>query len=472
MPLDRIQDRANEIDRAVSALMVAMEQGARISKKQPAHPGRTLQSEQYYLYELTREANRLRSHVMSSEAAVANTPALLMVGDAGTGKTHLLCQVARDRTAQEYPMIVILGEQLANTDPWREVLSVLDLSCDSDEFLGALNSAAEARAIRSLLMIDALNEGEGRAMWERSLPGFLARLSRYPWVGVVLTVRKSYEDAVVRPNGLRDKLVRVQHLGFRGAEARATTHFFAHYGIVAPTIPPLHPEFSNPLFLRLFCQALQNLGLQQIPPGLHGMSSVFDMFLESVNTKLCRPDLLDRDPAERIVQRSVESIAEAMATRQQAWLPRDEARTLVGAFDQTRGYAQSLFRHLIIEGVLAEDRFHVADDTAEDGIRFTYEKFSDHTIVRQLLNTYLDVTAPAASFAPGMPLEKFVADEWTAYHHKGVIEALAIQLPERIGQELPTLVPAGALWLPIREAMIESLIWRAPNAFRPNRSRN
>jgi hypothetical protein len=64
-----------------------------------------------------------------------------------------------------------------------------------------------------------------------------------------------------------------------------------------------------------------------------------------------------------------------------------------------------------------------------------------------------------------MPLERFVGDEWAAYRYKGMIEALAIQLPERIAQELPTLVPAAALWLPIREAMIESLIWRAPSAF-------
>lgn len=460
--LDGIKEQANAIHRAAIVLRAQLVQAV---EKPLMSAGRTDETQQYYLYELMRESDYVAHHATSDEALLGNTPALLIVGDAGVGKTHLLCQVARDRTAQAYPTILILGEQLAKTDPWREVLHTLDLSCDADEFLSALDAAGEARGVRSLLMIDALNEGEGRAMWNPNLPGFLTRIARYPWVGVVLTVRKSYEEAIIGPGALRERVVRVQHLGFRGAEARATMCFFAHYGLVAPTIPPLHPEFSNPLFLRLFCQALQNARLQQLPPGLHGMTSVFDFFLESVNAKLCRPDILDRDPAERIVQQCVESIAGAMATKQRAWLPRDEARAIVEGFDQRRGYSQSIFRQLVVEGVVAEDRFHAADDTSQEGVRFTYEKFSDHLVVRQLLNKHLDVTAPGASFSPGMPLGRFVRDEWAAYEHRGFIEALAIQLPERIGQELPTLVPAAAQWLPVREAMIESLIWRAPTTF-------
>src|ERR1017187_9143909 len=173
-------------------------------------------------------------------------------------------------------------------------------------------------------MIDALNEGEGRAMWGRALAGFLTRVARYPWVGVVVSVRESYEETIVPRAMIGTKLVRVSHRGFYGAEACAATHFFGYYGIVAPTIPPLHPEFSNPLFLRLFCQGLRNLGYRQLSPGLGGLTAVFAFFLDSVNEKLARKEFLDFDPEDRIVQTCVEQTAEAMATAQQQWLPRNQ----------------------------------------------------------------------------------------------------------------------------------------------------
>ena len=288
--------------------------------------GRSLNAERYYLAELSRKAETLAEFVDSPQASLTNISALLLVGSAGSGKTHLVCHAASTRAKLDRPTILILSEQLANAEPWSEVMRALQLQCDADEFLGALNAAGQARESRVLIAIDALNEGEGRPMWERGLPGFLTRAARYPWVGVVVSLRDSYEGAIVKKGALENMLVRVAHHGFRGAEARAATHFFAHYGIVAPTIPPLHPEFSNPLFLRLFCQALRNLGHRQLPPGLQGLTGVFAFFLDSVNTKLAHPDFLNVDPADRIVQVSVERLAEAMAVAQRQWLARAQAR--------------------------------------------------------------------------------------------------------------------------------------------------
>jgi hypothetical protein len=467
LPLSAIQERALGVARCAGNMQALLFEAAQRPEWRAARSGqqgRSLDAERYFLRALYQEAQRLAEFADSYEALLANKPALLFVGSAGMGKTHLLCHVARRRAELDRPTILILSEQLANREPWSEILRLLQLPCDADEFLGALNAAGQARGLRVLIAIDALNEGVGRAMWERSLAGFLVRLARYPWVGLVISLRLSYEKTII-PTGLGTSLVRVEHRGFSGAEARATTHFFAHYGIVAPTIPPLHPEFSNPLFLRLFCQALQNLGQRQLPPGLHGLTSVFTFFLESVNVKLSRPEYLDVDPAQRDVQRCVDRLAQAMADAQQQWLPRDSAREIVASFHHYQGFEQSLFRHLLLEGVIAEDIFHTAPDEWTDGIRFTYEKFSDHLITRYLLNKHLDRNDLASSFAPGSPLEMFVHDEWSCWRHKGFIEALAVQLPELVGRELPDLAPNAASYRPVREAVIESIIWRDPVAF-------
>ncbi|MBI3470758.1 MAG: ATP-binding protein, partial [Candidatus Solibacter usitatus] len=468
LPLVRISQCARAVaDQAVrvnAILWDAERQGGESGAAVRARPvRRSFDAERYFLDILRREAITLADLAESPEAMLANTPALLLVGPAGTGKSHLLCRLASVRKALDRPTILILSEQLANGEPWTEILRVLQLQCDADEFLGALNAAGQARGLRVLIAIDALNEGEGRAMWERHLPGFLVRLARYPWVGLVVSVRSSYETTVIREGLVGTRLVRVEHRGFYGAEARAAIHFFAHHGIVAPTIPPLHPEFSSPLFLRLFCQALQSFGYQQIPSGLHGLTAVFTFFLDSVNAKVAR--CLDIDPGAQLVQRCVDGVAAAMANTKRRWLPREDAWALIESYHSNQSFTRSLFRQLVLEGVLAEDRFYTGEDEWTEGVRFTYEKFSDHLITRHLLKRHLSQDDPASSFAPGSALADLVHDDWSCWQHSGTIEALAVQLPESVGQELPELVPQCASFGAVREAVVNSIVWRDVHAF-------
>ncbi|MGO9097480.1 MAG: AVAST type 2 anti-phage system protein Avs2 [Bryobacteraceae bacterium] len=467
VPLTGIHDSALTLAHSAQEMWRLVWEAAEARKKTAEAPGphnRSLDYEGHFLGELSTEAEALANFCQTQQALLANTPALLLVGGAGTGKTHLLCHVARLRAGLDRPTILVLSEQLANAEPWGEIMRVLQLQCDADEFLGALNAAGQARGSRVLIAIDALNEGEGQPMWERSLAGFLTKTARYPWIGVAVSLRKSYEETMISAGLVGTKLLRVEHRGFQGAEARAAARFFAYYGIVAPTIPPLHPEFSNPLFLRLFCQALQNMGCRQLPPGLRGLTAVFKFFLDSVNTKLARPEFLNVDPADRIVHGSVQRLAEAMSVAQQEWLPRGQARALVDSCHQSTGYANSLFRHLVLEGVLAEDRFRARGEWT-DGVRFTYQKFSDHLITQHLLRAHLHRADPISSFAPGTPLEVLVRDERACWTHEGIIEALAVQLPELVGRELPDLIPHAAGFTAVREAMVESIIWRAPESF-------
>jgi len=313
-------------------------------------------------------------------------------------------------------------------------------------------------------MIDALNEGEGRQIWSKHLAGMLTALSRSPWLGIVFSVRTSYEDSIVPSHLIPQRLVRKFHYGFADHEYQATKTFFAHFGLARPAIPLLVPEFSNPLFLKLFCQALRNKGLTQIPPGLQGITAIFDFFLESVNHRLAESEHLDYDPLSFKVKQAVERLAQLMAGDGRDWLPRERTRATVDALLPRAGYERSLFRHLVSEGVLAEDRYRVADGTWIDGVHFSYERLADHLIISDLLARHLDHTDPAASFSPERPLGQLVRDTSACYLNRGLIEALCIQVPERIAKEFPDLVPRVADSLPIRAAFVDSLVWRHPTA--------
>jgi len=96
------------------------------------------------------------------------------------------------------------------------------------------------------------------------------------------------------------------------------------------------------------------------------------------------------------------------------------------------------------------------------GIYFSYERLADHLVANHLIDKHLDPVSPSVSFLRDRPLGSFVKDELTCWRNRGLIEAFSIQLPERVRKELPELAPYCADYQPIREAFVESLIWRDP----------
>src|SRR5205085_10981256 len=121
-----------------------------------------------------------------------------------------------------------------------------------------------------------------------------------------------------------------------------------------------------------------------------------------------------------------------------------------------RSYEKSLVRHLIAEGLLAEDLAPIEAETEEivEAIRFSYERLSDHLITKRLLELHLDHNNPAFAFRIDQPLGRLFKDNWTARWNRGVIEALSIQIPELIGMELADCVPQAADWRPVLEAFV------------------
>jgi hypothetical protein len=389
----------------------------------------------------------------------------LLLGDAGTGKTHLFCDVAKQRVRIGLPTVLLLGGQFNNEEPWSQIIRRLGLACIKDEFLGALEAAAQLTGSRALILIDALNEGEGKKLWNKYLTGMLAILSGYPWVGIAVSTRTSYERTVIPEGIVPNKLIQEIHYGFAEHEYQATRTFFEYFGIEQPSVPLLVPEYQNPLFLKLFCQGLRNRGLTKVPTGLRGITAVLNFFIESVNEKLCKLEYLDFDPKSRVVHNAVERLVEMMANKASTWLSREEAQVAVNYFLPRNGYENSLFRHMISEGLLAEDRFRIGDDEWQEGIHFSYERFTDNLIAKHLLDKYLNPENPLQCFLPDQVLGSFIKDERTCWRNRGIVEAFCIQLPERIKKELVEVAPACVDFRPIQESFIQSLIWREPLAF-------
>lgn len=417
----------------------------------------------YARYNLRRIKEKVADYsefVNSDVAELTNIPALLLVGSAGTGKTHLFCDAAKKLVEASSPTVVLLGNQFRNEDPWAQILRILDLSCSREEFLGALESAAQLSGRRAIIFIDALNEGEGRCIWENYLPSMLVCLARFPWISVAVSVRDSYEKLTI-PDGLvPNKLVRFQHYGFADQEYQAAKQYFEFYGIELPAVPILTPEFQNPLFLSCFCKGLKNRGLTKIPAGVRGISSVFDFFLDSVNDKLAKPSSLDYDPKAQLVGRATSQLAEWQSRTPADLISRSEAQKICENILPGRSYENSLFRHLLSEGVLSETISYDDASQCQDMVTFSYQRLSDHLVLRELLKKYVSPENPALAFQSGQPLGRYFEDESACFHNRGLADALAIQGPETFKKEIYELIPNAMDKDPISDAFIESLLWR------------
>ena len=419
---------------------------------------------QHLLGNLLDALYHFNAFTRSNEASLANQPNLLVVGDAGTGKTHLFCDVAKRRIQKGLPTLVLLGGHFEDSEPWSQIVKELGLTCRNEEgLLGALDASGQASGSRALILIDALNEGGGRTLWKKRLGGILTTLARYPHVGMAVSVRSSYEGVVIPDGSGETRFIREVHQGFADHEYDATGRFFDHFNIQRPAIPVLVPEFKNPLFLKIFCKGLSNRGLTLVPEGLDGITSVFEFFVDSINDKLAGQDQVNFDAKGKYVQKAVSKLTEEMAATGKNWLARDTARSIIETILHREEHTKSLFNGLISEGLLAEDITYLGKGAGtEDVIRFSYERFSDHLIASFLLKKHLDAKNPSSSFSAGQPLHEFVKEEAVTWVNRGLIEAFSIQVPERAGKELIEVVPAIKTFQPVQEAFLDSLLWRKP----------
>ena len=416
-------------------------------------------------YELARLESSLDEfyRALTEFATISNSDPLILNGKGGTGKTHLLCDFAKMRVEAGAPAVLLMGQQFLTLDPpWVQALERLDLRRLSiEEFIGSMEAAAQAANSRALIIIDALNEGRGRELWQANLASFLAPLRNSQWIGVVLSVRSPYEDYVV-PEQVMDQAAIVTHEGFANIEFEATSTFFDHHGIEFPSAPLLQPEFRNPLLLKTLCQGLQRLGKRTLPRGSSGVTSIFDTYLQAINTTLA--DRLDYDRGDNLVRDAIVEIARHLSREalDERWLPKSVARGIANDLLPGRSFSRSLYRSLVSEGLLLET-ITGSVESPQEVVLIAYERFADHVIVDTILNDRMRTDTPENAFRTQGELA-FLTDE-SKYLPHGILEALCIQVPERTGRELMELVPELKGNPNIGDCFRQSIVWRRTDAF-------
>lgn len=412
------------------------------------------------LNELQHALYNAQRIIKSDAVKLASNPYLILDGDAGMGKSHLLADVITKRNESGVNSLFLLGQHfVSEEDPWTQIKKKLDVACSFKDFLGALNAKAEANKQRLIIFIDAINEGKGKFFWAEHISGFIQKIKGYPWIGVVFSVRSSYSELLVPREILPSEIInRCTHHGFSNNEYEASKVFFNNFGIELPSIPLLHPEFQSPLFLLLFCEGLSKAGYSRIPDGMQGISDIIGFFVNSVNQRLSKPNRFGYPQNINIVKKSIDTIISYKITSGTNLISYEDAFIMLNTLSNKFGIKTGLLDALVSEGVFSKNLFWISDkDEYQEGIYLSYERFEDHATAKYLLETHEDTEK---EFEKDGVFYNLFKDERLCHQNKGLLEALSIQLPETKCKEFFDFAPYVKDEYPVVDSFVQSLLWR------------
>jgi hypothetical protein len=385
------------------------------------------------LRKIQNSNDKLIDEINDLNINLANHPILIIQGEAGCGKSHLLGDIATQRKNQYLPTILLLGTTFNNTTTIeKNILDKLDLTCKFSDFLENLNSIGCLINSRALILIDAINEGAGADLWKDQIAGFIHEVTKYPAVGLVLTIRSTYFNDIIPDNLVNSDITIITHEGFKGNEYEALKLFCQHYGLKLPNFPILNPEYANPLYLHIICETIKNLPDKSFPKGFNGVNNIYNLYKNTLNKKFGekRTEYKYKD----IVSKVIEKLAVAIFKTKEYCLDISETEKL---FDIEFPKFLCLLSDLIEEGVLIKMK-NEYDRNLKDIILFSYQRLGDFFIAEELLKPYNTEEEIKNAFVNDIKFKKITSKyQWP---YRGIVEAFSILLPEKYNLELFELI--------------------------------
>ncbi len=391
-------------------------------------------------------------HALLRKHASLDYQFLLVVGDAGTGKSHLFAKQVEILNSENRVVSFYLGEQFHEGDSIENQIVGLSLFSGSfHEYLGFLNEEAEIQGNRAVIIIDGINEGDNRRIWKRHLLRLTAIISEYESVDLVISCRRDFSKLCLPKKiaeGNSGEWTQLLHRGFEDNLFEAVTQYFKGYNVETEHLPPVIPEFKNPLFLKTVCEAYADSKLEV---GELTLKGIMDRRVEVLCDKI--EDAIDCSPSE--TQECLMLLANDMMNSSGLSITLAVAQRTCKSVFNVAEQSKSLFSQLRSNGLLVE---FIDYQTNTEMVRFPYERFSNYFVVEQLLKE----VKTADQFKEWW-VEKF-QESYNDWHWKrenrGVLSMLAILAPERFNIELCDVVDCEEYDTLQLELLAESLVWR------------
>lgn len=359
---------------------------------------------------------------------------MVITGAAGTGKSQLFAVSAKKVIDQGGHAVLLLGQSFINNSYLEEQLKTnLHISFGMEEFINILECIGERTEQQIAIFIDAINESPYREIWKNGLSWLYGLVQQTKYLRLAVSVRSGYEPFVFDEN-VKSLLVdctisRIEHQGFAYDTINSIKTFLNYYGV--PFYPSyyLDSEFSNPLFLYLFCQLYKPEDAQ------HGFRifDLFDRLIEKANREVLVKNGTEANT--NVIRDLINQIAEKEIDGAKKQLTRDDLLSL--PFWNTYGFNKKIDSLDILakNGIL-----YTFASGNEEYYRLGYELLENYCCAKYIIEKYDSKDALRGYLVSD--LLKIEDGKIQRHYNKGIFLALCNIYAEKYDEECIDIIDA------------------------------
>lgn len=384
----------------------------------------------------------------SMKVKFISNPYLVIQGEGGIGKSHLLAKIGKEKRENGHIVFLFLGQHFNSTQqPFEQIFSFLEYHGDSDSFLSEINARAKRSNKRALILIDALNEGQGKYFWNNYIIDFLNKVKKFSDISLVFSNRTNHMKTIF-PEGFFEtcSVSLIEHRGFSDLTLNELSPFLNFYKISPIQVPSLQPECRNPLFLSLYCEVAST---QEFKNSIGwSITEVLSLYIKKVNDKLSKDKRFQFIEHIDLINIILKGISQKMLSKREMVLSIDEIQDTIAsiASKYTEGH------YLLFNGFLEENLLNISKNyQGHNDVYFSYERFGDIYIADEIVQKLIDTE--------GQYLEESYAE---IYQSSTILESLSIVTPEKMKKELFDIVKSRDI--NVYESFIRGLSWRKSNS--------
>lgn len=387
---------------------------------------------QSFKYSIHEKADHLETILSNEWIAFKEHHTIIITGEAGTGKSHLIGDIVTHRKRNKKPSILLLGQHFTNaSDPLSQIKELLDVKCKKERLLSQLNNYGVRVNEPVVIFIDALNENAGEELWKNFLTDLINEVESFDYLRLVVSFRISQRKNWFYDLAHDSDYAVYHHKGFEGHEREACEYMFSSFGIGQPAWPVYGKEFSNPLFLIKYCR---NHERKHRPMFFTDFWETIQEYCEDTNHELAQK--FSYNDSQNLVSKALNSMAELMVLAQSRW--KIDFQSLMSRLSQDAQYTKSPneFMDLLIdEGLLRTETYN-----GNTYVNYSFERIGDYFIAEYLISNCH-------------------SKDWLNYQWGDLTEALSVLVPRLKNKELFEVVEAEQKEESFR-GFIDSATWR------------
>lgn len=302
---------------------------------------------------------------------------ICLIGKAGSGKTHSLCQYAI-KNQDKANIFLFFGTDFKVNEP--AISYIRKMVCTNISF-SDFNHELKERHRYAVIVIDAINEGLGCSYWNNNLTALRLELEKYDHIRLIISVRKPFDKEV---GDLVDRKWHIKEITGFANKDKAINAYFKEYGIDKSYRHQRIEAFKNPLFLKIFCETFYTL-TENERISINKLN-LYKKYVAKKNEKV--NDLVDEDPELNIADKYLSKLANySVFYGHFNTISRHKARQYGQHLAPNRLWKRDLLHACLTANLLLDDHSH----TGGPAVMFEYENLGDYYKAEVLQQSKMNV---------------------------------------------------------------------------------